>query len=92
MCFNHDSDIKLNCSVTFLAVFPLVSGVTHTRPHDADAVATTVDVDALIVGDVTLGAFPPAVAQTAPPGVLTVPTAQHRARSWNKDQRATSCD
>lgn len=75
---------------TFLAVFPLVSGVTHTRPYDADAVTTAVDVDALVVGDVTLGAFPATVAQTAPPGVLTIPTAQHWARSWNKGQRAKS--
>lgn len=73
--------------LTFFAVFALVSGVTHTRPHDADAVATAVDVDALVVGDVTLGAFPAAVAQTAPPGVLTVPAAQHRAGSWTRGSK-----
>lgn len=68
--------------LTFLAVLSLVARVAGAGARDADAVAPAVDVDALAIGHVALRPLPPAEAKTAPPGVLTVPAAQHGAGGW----------
>lgn len=67
--------------LTLIAVFPLVTSVAGAGADDADAMASTVDVDALVGRDVTLCAFPAAVTLAAAAGVLTVAAAQHRTRS-----------
>lgn len=65
--------------LTFFAVLPLVARVADARPHDARPVAAARDVNALVGGNVALGALPAAVTHAATFKVLTVPTAQHRA-------------
>ncbi|TNN80709.1 hypothetical protein EYF80_009060 [Liparis tanakae] len=57
---------------------------TDAGAHYADAVSSTVDVDALVGWHIALSAFPPAVALAPATGVLAIATAQHWAGSWTK--------
>lgn len=70
---------RLALRLTLLAVVALVAGVADAGSHDADAVASAVDVHALVGRHVALRALPAAVALAAAPRVLAVPAAQHRA-------------
>lgn len=71
-------------SLTFFTIIALVASIADAGTHNADAVSSTVDVDALVGWHVALGSFPPAVALAAATGVLAVTTAQHWAGSWTK--------
>lgn len=65
--------------LTLLAVVALVARVADAGSHDADAVASAVDVHALVGRHVALCALPAAVALAAATRVLPVSAAQHRA-------------
>ena len=71
-------------SLTFLTIITLITSVADASTDNADAVSSTVDVDALVGWHVALGAFPAAVALAAATGVLAITTAQHWAGSWSK--------
>jgi hypothetical protein len=73
--------------LTFLTVLPFVARGAHTVPVNAGAVATAGRVDALIHGDVTLGAFPATVALARSFGVLSVSTAQDGAGGCKTQDR-----
>lgn len=66
---------------TFITVISLVTSVADAGSHHADAMSSTVDVNALVGRDVTLSAFPPTVALAAATGVVAIPTAQDWAGS-----------
>lgn len=70
--------------LTFLTVVALITSIADAGAHDADAVSSAVDVDALVGWHVALGAFPPAVALAAAPRVLAVTAAQHGTGSWSR--------
>ena len=70
--------------LTFLTVIALITSIADAGAHDADAVPSTVDVDALVGWHVALSAFPPAVALAAATGVLSITTAQHWTGSWTR--------
>lgn len=71
-------------SLTFLTVVSLITSVADAGTDDADTVSSTVDVDTLVGWHIAFSAFPAAVALTASPGVLAVPTAQHRTGSCSE--------
>lgn len=73
--FTHLRYVNENKTITFFAVFPFVARVTDAGSPDAGAVAAAGDVDALVGGDVTLGALPAAVTHAATFKVLTIPAA-----------------
>jgi len=50
---------------TLFTVVPLVASVADAGAHNADAVSTAVDVDALVGRHVALGALPATVALAA---------------------------
>jgi len=69
---------------TFFTALAFVSWVADTGTHDARAMVTAGDIDALVRRDVAFCSFPAAVAQAPPLHVLPVSTAQHRAGRWGK--------
>ncbi len=68
--------------LTFLTIITLISSIANAGTNNADAVSSTVDVDALIGRHIALSAFPPTVALAAATGVLAITTAEHRTGSW----------
>lgn len=78
-------------TVTFLTVVALIASVADAGTHDADAVSSTVDVDALVGWYVALCALPPTVALTATTRVLTITTAQHWTGGCNTHTGRQSC-
>jgi len=76
--------ILVEISLTFFTIVALITSVADAGAHDADAVSSTVDVDALVGWHIALSAFPPAVALAPATGVLAIATAQHWAGSWTK--------
>lgn len=62
-------------TITFFTVFPFVARVADAGSHDAGPVAAACDVDALVGGNVALGALPAAVTHAATFKVLTIPAA-----------------
>lgn len=73
--------------LTFLTIVTLITSIADAGAHNADAVSSTVDVDALVGRHVALGAFPPAVALAAAPRVLAVTAAQHWTGSWTRHRQ-----
>lgn len=86
---DSEQNMQRPCDIvlTFLAVLALITSIADAGAHDADAVSSAVDVDALVDRHVALGALPPAVALAAAPRVLTVPAAQHWTGSWTRHRR-----
>lgn len=67
-------------TLTFLTVFPAVSGCAGADAVAAGSMAATLRVHALRRWDVTLQSLPAAVAHTHSLTVLAVTAAQHRTR------------
>lgn len=86
-CSEQNMQRPCDIILTFLAVLALITSIADAGAHDADAVSSAVDVDALVDRHVALGALPPAVALAAAPRVLTVPAAQHWTGSWTRHRR-----
>lgn len=61
-----------------------MSRVAHTVSSNTQPVSPALRIDTLGGGNVTLRALPTAVALAAPPGVLAVTAAQHRAGGWRE--------
>lgn len=86
-CQLHQMELFLfleEISLTFLTIITLITSIADASTDNADAMSSTVDVDALVGWHVALGAFPAAVALAAATGVLAITTAQHWAGSWSK--------
>lgn len=64
---------------TFFTALALVAWVADAGAHDAGAVVTAGDVDALVGWDITFRSFPATVAQAPPLHVLPISTAKHWA-------------
>lgn len=71
---------------TFFTVLPFVSRVADAGSPNAGPMAAARDIDALAGGNITFGALPTAVAHATTFKVLTIPTAQHRAGSCEKNK------
>lgn len=72
---------------TFLTVVSLIASIADAGAHNAYAVSSTVDVNALVGWHITFSAFPPTVALAATTGVLAVTTTQHRTGSWTRHKQ-----
>lgn len=75
---------QLNKIVTFFTVFAFVAWIADARSHDTGPMVATCNINALVGGNVTLGAFPAAVTHAATFKVLTISTAQHWTGSFEK--------
>lgn len=78
--------------ITFFTVFSFVAWVADAGPHDAGSMVAARDVNALVGGNITFGAFPTAVTHAATFKVLTIPAAQHWTRSFEKSRRHIHTD
>lgn len=72
----------LKALFTFFTVLPFVARIADAGSDNAGAVVAAGHVNALVCRDVTLGAFPAAVAETSSLHVLSVTAAQHGAGCW----------
>lgn len=72
---------------TFFTIVAFITSIADAGTHNADAMSSTVDVDALVGWHVTLSPFPPAVALAAATRVLAITTAQHWTGSWTRHKR-----
>lgn len=81
-CSEQNTRRLCDIILTFLAVLALITSIADAGAHDADAVSSAVDVDALVSRHVALRALPPAVALAAAPRVLPIPAAQYWAGGW----------
>lgn len=70
--------------LTFLTIISLITSIADADTHNADAVSSTVNINALFDWNITLGAFPSTVALTTTMGVLAICTAQNWTGSWAK--------
>lgn len=76
--------------ITFFTIFAFVAWVADTSSYNAGPVTTACDVNALVGGNVTLGALPAAVTHAATFKVLTIPAAQYWTGSFEKSREHTS--
>lgn len=82
--------ITITYTITFFAVLPFVAGVADAGSHDAGPAVAACDVDALVGGDVALGALPAAVTHAATFKVLAIPAAEHRAGGCEDSRRGNN--
>lgn len=74
---------------TFFTALAFVSWVADTGAHDARAVVTAGDINALVGWDITLCSLPATMAQAPSFHVLPIPTAQHRAGRYGETTKIT---
>lgn len=70
--------------LTFLTVIALITSIADAGAHNADAMSSTVDVNALVGWHVALSPFPPTVALAAATRVLAITATQHWTGGWTR--------